>query len=426
MIKYFAILVAAFLLGLPVAVAMGGSAVVLMILERGAAAFRPEVVAQKSAYGLNNFLLLSIPLFLYAGKIMNTGNITKRIFDFAKSLVGWLHGGLGHVNIVASVIFAGMTGTATSDAAGLGAIEIKAMREAGYDDDFTFAVTGASSLIGPIIPPSIPLVIYGLMTSVSIGKLLIAGIVPGIILAGALMAYVEVYAVRHHYPKGERFQLKKLWHDFKRSVLSLLTPVIIIGGILSGVFTPTEAAAIASVYATILTVFIYKEVDWKALKNILFETVRDSGTIMMICYCASIYGYVITRSQLAIKLAGAVLEISNNPYVVSFLLVGFLLIVGCFMENLATITILAPVFLPVLEAVGIDPLAFGIIMILTLMVGLLTPPFGMVLFVLCKVGNFPLTRMIKAVVPFIIPVLIVIAIMIMCPQIITFLPNLIL
>lgn len=426
MIKYFAILVAAFLLGLPVAVAMGGSAVVLMILERGITAFRPEVVAQKSAYGLNNFLLLSIPLFLYAGKIMNTGSITKRIFEFAKSLVGWLHGGLGHVNIVASVIFAGMTGTATSDAAGLGAIEIEAMREAGYDDDFTFAVTGASSLIGPIIPPSIPLVIYGLMTSVSIGKLLIAGIVPGIILAGALMIYVEIYAVRHHYPKGERFQLKKLWHDFKRSVLSLLTPIIIIGGILSGVFTPTEAAAIASVYATILTVFIYKEVDWKTLKNILFETVRDSGTIMMICYCASVYGYVITRSQLAVKLAGAVLEISSNPYVVCFLLVGFLLIVGCFMENLATITILAPVFLPVLEAVGIDPLAFGIIMILTLMVGLLTPPFGMVLFVLCKVGNFPLTRMIKAVVPFIIPVLIVIAIMIMFPQIITFLPNLVL
>ena len=198
MIKYFAILVAAFLLGLPVAVAMGGSAVVLMILERGITAFRPEVVAQKSAYGLNNFLLLSIPLFLYAGKIMNTGSITKRIFEFAKSLVGWLHGGLGHVNIVASVIFAGMTGTATSDAAGLGAIEIEAMREAGYDDDFTFAVTGASSLIGPIIPPSIPLVIYGLMTSVSIGKLLIAGIVPGIILAGALMTYVEIYAVRHH------------------------------------------------------------------------------------------------------------------------------------------------------------------------------------------------------------------------------------
>lgn len=426
MIKYFAILVAAFLLGLPVAVAMGGSAVVLMILERGITAFRPEVVAQKSAYGLNNFLLLSIPLFLYAGKIMNTGSITKRIFEFAKSLVGWLHGGLGHVNIVASVIFAGMTGTATSDAAGLGAIEIEAMREAGYDDDFTFAVTGASSLIGPIIPPSIPLVIYGLMTSVSIGKLLIAGIVPGIILAGALMIYVEIYAVRHHYPKGERFQMKKLWHDFKRSVLSLLTPIIIIGGILSGVFTPTEAAAVASLYATILTVFIYKEVDWKALKNILFETVRDSGTIMMICYCASVYGYVITRSQLAVKLAGAILEISNNPYVVCFLLVGFLLIVGCFMENLATITILAPVFLPVLEAVGIDPLAFGVIMILTLMVGLLTPPFGMVLFVLCKVGNFPLTRMIKAVVPFIIPVLIVIAIMIMCPQIITFLPNLVL
>ena len=243
-IWYLVILIAAFLIGIPVAISMGGSAAILMILERGLGAFRPEVIAQKSVYGLNNFLLLSIPLFLYAGKIMNTGNITSRIFDFAKSTVGWLRGGLGHVNIIASVIFAGMTGTATSDAAGLGAIEIKAMREAGYEDDFTFAVTGVSSTIGPIIPPSIPLVIYGLMTGCSIGALLIAGIVPGILMAIAMMIYVEIYAVRHHFPKGERFRISVVWRTFRRAFLSLLTPVIIIGGILSGVFTPTELSLI--------------------------------------------------------------------------------------------------------------------------------------------------------------------------------------
>lgn len=373
-IWYLVILIAAFLIGIPVAISMGGSAAILMILERGLGAFRPEVIAQKSVYGLNNFLLLSIPLFLYAGKIMNTGNITSRIFDFAKSTVGWLRGGLGHVNIIASVIFAGMTGTATSDAAGLGAIEIKAMREAGYEDDFTFAVTGVSSTIGPIIPPSIPLVIYGLMTGCSIGALLIAGIVPGILMAIAMMIYVEIYAVRHHFPKGERFRISVVWRTFRRAFLSLLTPVIIIGGILSGVFTPTEAAAIAAVYATVLTVFVYKEVDFKTLKSVLWETLRDSGTIMMICFCASLYGYMITRSKIAEHLASAIAQVSTNPYVITLLLVAFLLVVGCFMENLASITILAPVFLPVLVNSGIDPLAFGIIMIITLMVGLLTPP----------------------------------------------------
>lgn len=426
MIKYFAILLVVFIAGVPVAVAMGGTATFLMILENGLAAFNPAVIAQKGAYGLNNFLLLSIPLFLYAGKIMNTGNITSRIFDFCKSLVGWLHGGLGHVNILASVIFAGMTGTATSDAAGLGAIEIEAMRNAGYDDEFTFGVTAGSSLIGPIIPPSIPLVIYGMMTGVSIGKLLIAGIVPGVLLALALGIYVEIVAKKKGYSRDTEFSLKIIWYHFKRSFLSLLTPVIIIGGIMSGVFTATEAAAIAAVYATILTTVVYREVSFKQLVKVLWETVRDAGSIMMICYCASCYGYVITKSRVALELADMVMGLSTNPQVVALLLVGFLLIMGCFMENLATITIMAPVFYPLLVQVGFDPLAFGIIMVLTLMIGLLTPPFGMVLFVLAKVGNVSLEKMIKAAVPFIIPVMIVIIILVFLPQIITFLPNMLL
>ena len=423
MLKYFAILLLVFIAGVPVAIAMGGTAVLLLVLERGLSAFNPAIIAQKSCYGLNNFLLLSIPLFLYAGKIMNTGNITSRIFNFCKSLVGWLHGGLGHVNIISSVIFAGMTGTATSDAAGLGAIEIQAMREAGYDDEFTFGVTAGSSLIGPIIPPSIPLVIYGMMTGVSIGKLLIAGIVPGLFLALALGIYVEIVSRKKGYPRDGKFNMKKTWYDFKRSFLSLLTPVIIIGGIMSGIFTATEAAAVAAVYATILTTLVYREINFKQLKKILWETVRDSGAIMMICYCASCYGYVITKSRVALNLAELVMGISSNPIVVCLLLVGFLLIMGCFMENLATITIMAPVFYPLLVNVGFDPLAFGIIMILTLMIGLLTPPFGMVLFVLSKVGNFPLEKMIRAALPFIAPVMIVIIILVFFPQIITFLPN---
>ncbi|MBR4548315.1 MAG: TRAP transporter large permease [Oscillospiraceae bacterium] len=423
MLKYFVILLVVFIAGVPVAIAMGGTAALLLILERGLSHFNPAIIAQKSCYGLNNFLLLSIPLFLYAGKIMNTGNITKRIFDFCKSTVGWLHGGLGHVNILCSVIFAGMTGTATSDAAGIGQIEIQAMREAGYDDEFTFGITAGSSLIGPIIPPSIPLVIYGMMTGVSIGKLLIAGIVPGIILAAALGVYVEIVAKRKGYPRDSRLDFKKIWHDFKKAFLSLLTPIIIIGGIMSGVFTATEAAAVAALYATILTVVVYREIDFKGLCRVLWETVRDSGSIMMICYCASCYGYVITKSRVALQLADKVMSVSTNPFAVCMLLVAFLLVMGCFMENLATITIMSPVFYPLLVGVGFDPLAFGIIMVLTLMIGLLTPPFGMVLFVLSKVGNYPLQKMIKAALPFIIPVLLVIVLLALYPQIITFLPN---
>ena len=261
------------------------------------------------------------------------------------------------------------------------------------------------------------------MTGVSIGKLLISGIVPGVMLALALGIYVEVVARRKGYPRDASFDPKKIWHDFKRSFFSLLTPVIIIGGIMSGIFTATEAAAVAAVYATFLTTIVYKEVDLKGLKKVLWETVRDSGSIMMVCYCASCYGYVITKSRVALELAEAIMTISVNPTVICLLLVGFLLIMGCFMENLATITIMAPVFYPLLVDVGFDPLAFGIIMVLTLMIGLLTPPFGMVLFVLSKVGNYPLEKMIKAALPFILPVMVVIIMLVFFPQIITFLPN---
>lgn len=422
---YILILLGTFLVGIPVAISMGGTSVILMILERGLTNFKPEVVAQKSMYGLNNFLLISIPLFLYTGKIMNTGSITEKIFGFAQSMVGRLRGGLGHVNIIASIIFAGMTGTATSDAAGLGAIEIKAMREGGYDDGFTFAITGISSTIGPIIPPSIPLVIYGLMSGVSIGALLIAGLIPGLFMAFLMMIYVEIFATFKKFPRGNRFNFSVFARTGKAAFLPILTPIIIIGGILSGVFTPTEAAAIAALYATIIEVFVYKELSWGHLKKILFETLRDSGTIMVICFCASLYGYMVTRSQLAIQVANMISGVSTDPIIVSFIIVGFLLVVGCFMESLAAITILTPVFIPVIVKVGIDPLAFGIIMILTLMIGLLTPPFGIVLFVLSKIGNISLVRITKAVFPFLIVLLVAVAAMIFFPDIITWLPKVI-
>lgn len=423
---YLGVLVLLFILGIPAAFAMGGTSALLSLVERG-----PQflgncgILAQKSVAGVNNFLLLSVPFFLYAGKVMNTGGITKRIFDFCEYMVGWLRGGLGHVNILSSVIFAGMTGTAVSDAAGLGAVELKAMDDAGYDKKFSVAVTSASSAIGPIIPPSVPLVIYGMMTSTSIGKLLIAGIVPGVLMALGLAIAVEIYAHVHKMPKGIPFNIKKIVKSFGKAFFPLMTPFIIIFGMSSGFFTPTEAAAVAAIYATILSVVVYKEITWKELGRIIAETAVDTGTIMVIVSMALIYGYMITRSNVTVEIAQAIAGVSANPVVISLLLVAFLLFVGCFMEATAAITILAPVFVSIFQVTGIDPMAFGIVMVLTLMIGLFTPPFGMVLFIMNKLSGLSLKDVVTATMPFIIPLLIVDILLAIFPQIVTFLPNLI-
>lgn len=421
---YIIVLVVLFLVGMPVALALGGTAVVMSVLEKGWRGLDAAFISQKAIYGVDNFLLLAVPFFLYAGKVMNTGGITNRIFRFAKSLAGSFHGGLGHVNVVASIIFAGMTGTAVSDAAGLGAVEIQAMNNEGYDPEFSVAITAASSTIGPIIPPSVPLVIYGLMTGASIGKLLIAGLVPGLLMGFALMVAIEIYAMRRQMPKGAAFSLQETWESFKQAFFPLLTPIIIIGGILAGVFTPTEAAGIAAAYATILAVFVYREINARELWEIIRSTVVDTGGIMFIVAMAMAYGYLITRSNVTVAMVKAISGISTDPVTVNFILIVFLLFIGCFLEATAAITIMAPILLPVLNSAGIDTVHFGIIMVLTMMIGLLTPPFGMVLFVLNRISGIPLPRIIRAVIPFIIPLLAVDALLVFFPSLVTWLPNL--
>lgn len=422
---YLIVLIILFVIGIPAAFAMGGTSALLSIFERGPSFLQNcGVLSQKSVSGLNNFLLLSVPFFIYTGKVMNTGGITKRIFDFCKCTVGWLRGGLGHVNILSSVIFAGMTGTAVSDAAGLGAVELKAMDDAGYNKKFSVAITSASSVIGPIIPPSVPLVIYGMMTSVSIGQLLIAGLVPGILMALGLGIAVEIYASIQQMPKGIPFSPIKIIKSFKPAFLPIMTPFIIIFGIMSGYFTPTEAASIAALYATILAMVIYKEVTWKDLKKVIMETVIDTGAIMVIVSMALIYGYMLTRLNVTTEIASAIQGISTNPIVIGLLLLIFLLFIGCFMEATAAITILAPVFVPIYKVCGIDPMAFGIVMVLTLMIGLFTPPFGVVLFIMNKLSGLSINEIVKAILPFVIPLLIVDVLIVIFPQIVTFLPNL--
>ncbi len=422
-ILFLVLLVIMFIVGVPVAFSIGITPVIMMILESGSLDINVGVIAQRIMYGVNNFIILAIPFFFLAGRLMNTGGMTKRIFNFADTLVGHFKGGMGHVNIVASMIFSGMTGAAASDAAGLGTIEFRAMKDAGYDDEFAVAVTGASSTIGPIIPPSLPLVMYGILSGVSIGRLLIGGIVPGVFMGLVLMVMVSYYAIKRDYPSRTRASFSEIGKSFIKAFPGLVTPIIIIGGIITGIFTPTEAAAIAVFYSLIIGVFIYGELSWRDVWDIFFKTAKDTAVITFIVATASLYGWLLIRSRVPIVILEALTAITTSKLGILLLLNILLLIVGCFMETIAAISILVPVLTPLMAKVGINPLHFGLVMVLNLMIGLLTPPFGVVLFILNKITGVPLEKVMRNVLPFLIPLLIVLLLITIFPSIVTWLPS---
>jgi len=406
-------------IGSPVTVALGVGSLIFILMEG-----TPSVVVlHRMVSGIDSFPLIAVPFFILAGHLMNSAGITTRIFGFAKALVGWMHGGLGHVNIGASIIFAGMSGAAVADAGGLGTIEIKAMRDAGYDDDFSVGITAASSTIGPIIPPSLPLVIYGVMASASIGELFAAGFIPGLLMGLALMIMVTLYARKRKYPRDARFSLNRLWVSFKQAFLPLQTPTIIIGGILSGIFTPTESAIAAVVYALILGLFVYRSLTWRHILRVSMDTIETSAAILMIVASATIFAWILIDQQVAVILGDALLGFSQNKTVILIIIMMVVLLIGCFMETIAAITILVPVLLPIAEKVGIDPVHLGIIVILNLMLGLLTPPVGMVLYVLSKVSGVKFEQCVIATAPFIVPLLVVLAMITFFPDIAMWLPN---
>jgi tripartite ATP-independent transporter DctM subunit len=374
--------------------------------------------------GIDSFPLLALPFFIMAGSLMNSAGITNRIYDFALAMVGWLKGGLGHVNVVGSVIFAGMSGTAVADAGGLGNIEIKAMRDHGYSVDFSVGITGASSTIGPIIPPSLPFVIYGVMANASIGKLFAAGVIPGLVMALTMMIMVTYYAHTRGWHRDAKFSIVALWQTFKRAFLPLLTPIILVGGMTTGVFTPTEAAIAATAYAIFLGMAVYRTLSLKKLIKVSMETAETTALILLIVAGASIFGYLITLSKVTDNVSALVLSITTTPWIILLLVNIFLLIVGCFMETIAAITILVPVLLPLMDKIGVDPVHFGLIMVLNLMIGLLTPPVGMVLYILARVANISFERTTKACLPFLIPLLVSLALVTYWPSMVMFLPNL--
>lgn len=407
-------------IGVPIAAALGLASLAFVATN----GMPPMIVLANMVNGINSFPLIAVPFFILAGNLMNSAGITTRIFAFARATVGWMHGGLGHVNVGASVIFAGMSGAAVADAGGLGNIEIKAMREAGYDTDFAVGITAASSTIGPIIPPSLPLVIYGVMADTSIGQLFTAGLVPGLMMAVSLMLMVAWYARKRNYPRDQRFLLGRFGHTFLHAILPLMTPVIIIGGIMGGLFTPTEAAIAAVAYSMFLGLVVYRTLDWKKILRVSMDTVETTAAIMLIVAASTIFAWILTANQVALHFSDIMLAVTDNKVALLLIITLIVLIIGLFMETIAAITILTPVLLPVAVGLGVDPVHFGIIMILNLMIGLLTPPVGLVLYVLSKVANVPFERCVTATAPFLIPLVGVLLLLTFVPEITMWLPTL--
>ncbi|MCS0502021.1 TRAP transporter large permease [Ancylobacter mangrovi] len=410
--------------GLMIAVAAGLASIVggLALFGDPLGARVPMMISRFSIDRIDNFLLLAIPFFILAGRLMNTGGVTVRLFDFVAALVQPLRGGLGHANVLASFVFAGMSGSATADVVGLGAVEMKAMRAKNYPDAFSAGVTAASSLLGPVIPPSIVLIAYAVQAEQSVATLFLAAIVPGILLALAFMSWVAYQAHVQKMPEGSWPSASEVGRKAVHALLPMLTPGIILTGIYGGVFTPTEAAAVAVLYALLLTTLVYRELTWRDLLEQLKGTALDTATLMFIIAMTSAFGVIMLRLGLPQALVGLVVGISSNPTIVMFLLLIVWLLVGCFMAQTPAIIILTPILMPIASQIGLDMVHFGVVMALALTVGLLTPPVGMVLYALKKVADVPLGTLFRVSVPYVVIAVAVLCLLILVPGLVTALP----
>ncbi len=410
-------------LGMSVALTLGVSSLVQLQLDGTPLA----VIAQRMTKSISDsFPLLAVPFFIFAGNLMNTGGITERIFSFARVLVGHFRGGLGHVNVVASVVFSGMSGSALADAGGLGNMEIRAMRDAGYDPGFAGAVTVASCIIGPMIPPSIPMVLYGVLGDVSIGRLFLGGVVPGLLTAAALMMLIGWFSVRRDYPRDPVPTLADVRRASARAALPILTPAIIIAGIAFGMFSPTEAAVVASLYALLLSFGIYREMTLRDLAKVILDTIRMTAMVCLIVATASVFAWILAANQAPMRLAGWLLSLTQDPLMLLIIINLGVLVAGFFIEGLAIMILVVPVLAPTLVSAGIDPVHFGVVFIFNLMIGLMTPPMGVGLFVVSGVSGIRLETLMRETIPFLIPLVAVLILLILAPGMVTWLPDLLL
>lgn len=406
-------------LGVPIAISLGGSAMVYVLTQD----MSMTMLIQTTFGGMSSFPLLAIPLFMLAGNLMNEGGLTQDLVRFAKLVTGHISGGLGLATILASAIFAAISGSAVATAVAIGMVMIPAMKEAGYDEEVGAAVTATASCMGPIIPPSIPFIMYGVIANVSIGALFLGGIIPGFLLAVFLMIYMYFVAKKRNYPKQEKAPLRDILVGTRQALPALLMPVIVMGGILGGIFTPTEAAGVVVAYAFLLGVFFYRKLKLKRLPEILLIAGLESAMVMLLLGLSEPFSWIIAAEEIPQIIISAIGTISSSPYVVLLLINLLLIIVGIPLETAPAITIVTPVIAPIALEMGIDPIHLGIIVCFNLVLGLITPPVGAVLFSICSIGNISITKLSKGIWPTFGIGILVLLLITYIPQLTTFLPN---
>ncbi|MBL8806990.1 MAG: TRAP transporter large permease [Rhodospirillales bacterium] len=408
------------IVGFPLYATMGLAAFAFAFLG----GFTPSIVPQKLLHGVNSFPLVAAPIFILMGNILTAARINDKIVAFATAVIGWVRGGYAHASIVASMIFAGMVGSAVADAAGVGAIEIKSMRRVGYKPETAAAITAAAATIGPIIPPSLPFVIYGVAADVSIGRLFLGGLIPGLLMGVSLMVMVAIIARRQGFGRMPFLGMGEIWRTFLDGIWALFAPVLLLAGMFSGAFTPTEAAAVAALYSLFLGFVVYRTLEWKMLPGILVETVETTGLVLALVMAAGALGWCMSISRVPQTLTPMIVHAIESPIVFLIVCNVVLLVVGCFMELLAAMLILIPIMVPAAISFGVDPVHFGVMMTINLIIGTIHPPIGVVLFVTSRIAEISFEAMSKAILPWLVPLLCVLAAVTLWPPLTLWLPEL--
>lgn len=419
-ITLFLVFILLIILSVPISIALGLSSMVAVLIHTDLSLM---VVVQKIFGGVNSFTLMAIPFFILAGNIMAAGGVSKRLVNFASSMIGRVTGGLALVSTIACTFFGAISGSAPATTAAIGAVMVDPMEKKGYSKEFSAATVAASGTIGLLIPPSITMVLYGVISGVSIGKLFLAGIIPGLLMCCTLMLVEYSISKKRGYRGEEPASFKEILTSFKKSILALLMPLIILGGIYGGIFTPTEAAVVAVVYGLIIGLFVYKELNVKKVFGILQSSGKSTSVILYLVATAHIFSYILASEEIPQQLATFLLSVSDNPLVIQLMIMIALLIAGTFLDNAVAIVLLTPIFYPIIAQVGIDPVFFGVLMVLALAIGQITPPVGLCLFVSCNISKISIEKLSKAIVPFLVALIVLLLVLNLIPDVILFIPR---